>query len=286
MARNGREGVTIEQVRDAAAKAVLLNKKGDIEDVSAQDIADVLRRGSDGYIGAHLQTVKREVLMARYYDTIALSAQFKAALVDETNRITDSTKEYVLKDSGMTQALFDEICTLNAGLNEELADLKEKHQRLSQGHDVALTAHKDGMAAAAVEIERLTARCTDAEQAKLEAVGRLNEVQTGLGVMTERAKNLDATLGEKEAEAKELRHLLRTAEEGRTKAGDRANRAEALNQSLQWRVESLDGDKSDLQNRLEAAIERAAKAEAELEQLRERTPGNQGGNGPKQRQQK
>ncbi|MDH3807029.1 MAG: hypothetical protein OET55_00075 [Desulfuromonadales bacterium] len=264
MAKTKDNEVTINQVR-AIAEQIVRDRNVTIVEATTRDVKDILKRGSDGYIGAHLQTVKIEYARAKLLEEKDISPHYNAALYDEIKRHTGNAREIALAEAAVTQEMFDEVCELNIELENQLdQDKKELAQiqtafieKEKELEDVLRDAGT-GKTANDNLLRDALSKADKSENNLSEALKELTTAREELVATTtkhelaeeERVKLLEAHI--------ELNERLQKLIEDKAKAEQKVESLSLANKSLEKK--GLDQDK-----RYEKAVERAARAEALLE---------------------
>ncbi len=121
---NPREDITLKQVRSTMES--LARKQGCC--ITAIEIKAVQSElgGSNGTIGAFLKQAKLEHINAMAYDRANISAQLKAAIMEEIDRFADNAREYASEGLDAVQQLNVELSKLNDESNQEILRLNNE----------------------------------------------------------------------------------------------------------------------------------------------------------------
>ncbi|MDG5469958.1 hypothetical protein P9J64_16690 [Deltaproteobacteria bacterium IMCC39524] len=255
--------VTVDQVR-AVAEQYARDNQISIFDVTVRIVRDLLKRGSDGYIGAHLQTVKLEAAHAQLFCEKQISQQLMAAIYDELKRYTGNSRKVALSEAAVTQQMFDEICERNTELEAALAS--EKQQLTEQQHANNEKAHRleSELNTAQMEKNALEARHTDVLESKEKTEQILGDTQIELRALKSQASQFKAQCAEKDAVMKELQEELKRLKREHETAHNSNQKAEQHAELLTWKNNQFMDENKKLEKKLELAIERSANAEAQL----------------------
>lgn len=258
MAKRDKTSVTIDQVRAAAE---LVAKKTDraIEEVTVAQVAEILGEGSDGYLGAHLQTVKLEFVRAKRLDTSSLTPLL-SALRYELDRACNNGLETGRAESRVTQDLFNEICDRNIALEGRAMDL-EQQLAASESERKAEKLDRDNDRQ---KIQALTSNIANLQGVVADTSKQLNDANFQLGNKTAQINELETIVSKTDKVIGDLKQSLSDAnirlETAVGEARDHKQRADLLS----MRNEDLRGFNADQAAKLDAANKRAATAEAQL----------------------
>jgi chromosome segregation ATPase len=255
--------ITIDLIR-ASTESVARERRVTVLEVTNKNVRDFLKRGNDGYIGAHLQTVKIEYARSKLLDEKQGSHQVNAAIYDLLKLHSDNSREVALAETEITQQMFDEICERNTDLEEALDSKKQqlteqKHVHTEQVHQLESTLHTTQMEKNAMEV-----RHTDTLQAKDKAEQMLGDAQVERGAMKSTLVQFESQRVDQKATVTELKEKLERLEQECDSARDSNQKAQQRAELLTWKNEQFIEDNTELNRKLELAIERAANAEAQL----------------------
>jgi chromosome segregation ATPase len=263
--------ITIDLIR-ASTESIARERRVTVLEVTNKNVKDFLKRGNDGYIGAHLQTVKIEYIRSKLFDEKLVSHQLNAAIYDLNKLCSDNAREVALAEAEITQQMFDEICERNTEL-EEAVNSKEQqlteqmHIHTGQIHKLESTLHTTQMEKNTIEV-----RHTDTLQAKDKAEQMLGDAQVERGAMKSTLVQFESQRVEQEATTKELKEKLEQLEQECDMARDSNQKAQQRADLLTWKNEQFIEENTELKRKLELAIERTANAEAQTKVLKETKP--------------
>ena len=267
---------TIDLVR-AGSEKVARERGVTVLEVTNKEMKEFLGRGNDGYIGAHLQTVKIEYARSKLLDEKQVSHQVNAAIYDLLKRISDNSREVALTEAEITQQMFDEICERNIEHEEaltytqkELADLRQEHADVVRDLTTELQSTQAEKSSLNVRLEDEQKRTDKADKGLLTAREELAAITVKLGQVENEQNGLQNMLEERSTRLQEFERELSQSRDAVAKTEQRAD-------LLTLRNEDLTQESDKLKKKLEALAERAAKAEAEvkiLQKTKSKTTGN------------
>lgn len=261
---------TLEVVR-AVAEKIARDNGCRLDEITLPALREALS-GSDGYLGAHLQSIRIEATRAARFDTSSLPIQLLSGLCEVIERFQKRGEEIGRAAGKITQELFDQICQRNTALEASVDELERKLADVVLEHKAEELDFNTKMQGAQVEIKSLANNVTSMQQSLADATQKLSEAQYDLGAKTARVEELEKIVSAKDQTINTLNERLAETTNKYTSAAEAANSHKQRADLLNWRSDDLNKEKERLQNELTTANNRAAEAEAELKILNKKAP--------------
>lgn len=262
MVKSNSDKPTLEVVR-AVAEKMARDTARSVREVTVPELHKDLS-GSDGYLGAHLQTVKIECARAERFDTNRLPALLVSGLCEVLEMFQKRGEETGRAEGKITQELYEQICQSNDVLVAKVATLEQQLEKMELEHKVEKHDHDTKMQDAQVEILTLTNNYNSTQHSLAETTRQLGDAKHELGVQTGQAKGLEGLVSAKDQMITDLNQRLSEAENKLETAETEASQQKQIAGLLNMRNNDLSTELSNLKNELQTAYQRAADAEAEL----------------------
>jgi len=258
------EEITFNLVLATAEKSAR-DRNVTILEVTNRDVKNILGRGNDGYIGAHLQTVKIQYAQAKLLSEKQVSHQLNAAIYNEIKRFTDNSREVATSEAAVTQQMFDEVCERNIELEEALdSKIRQLSEQLHVHTEQTLHLETE-IHTSQIEKTAIEAVHNSNLQSKNQVEITLGEAQGELGALKNQLGQFETQRAEQDAVTRELQEELKLLKQENDTARDSHQKAEQRAELLTWKNEQFMKENEGLKEKLELAIERSAIAEAQLQ---------------------
>jgi len=260
--KKNQDAPTLDIVR-AVAEKIARDRGCNITEVTGEEIR-AITGGSDGYVGAHLQTIKLEHIRADRFDVKQLPVALRSALSESHQAFQQRGEETGRAEGKITQDLFDQICKKNSELEAEVARLEQQLATTELERKTEKLDYDNNLMSIKVEKQSLANHLASAQQSLADASKQLKDLNYELGHTTSQVKGLEDSNSQKD----QIIHSLNQQLNERTvmhetiskEASDQKQRADLLS----LHNHDLVSVKELLERRVEEATSRAAKAEAEL----------------------
>jgi len=260
---NDNDEITLQRVQTAAEQvARSLNKP--VQEVTNREVKENLKRKNDGYIGAHLQTIKIEHVRAKLLEEKDVSPHYSAAFYDEIKRHADNAREVALAEAEVTKQMFCEICESNNALEESLADKNKEIIELQRDHAEVVQNLSNDLNTSQTEKSALEVRLKDALD-RLDKTGQeLNDVRADHAVASVELSHVTKERDELQDTSKTQKDRIQEVEKELTQSCDEVRKAEQRAELLNWKNDEILRERDEARQKLDVMTERAATAEAQL----------------------
>lgn len=239
-----------------------------ILEVTAKDIIDVMGKGSDGYLSAHLQTLKCEYLASKCFEAKDGCVSVMASVNNLIDDCVKKAEERIRAEAKVTQELFDEVCKKNADLYAELAAREQELVTLRNELATQLQTLNEELIKLRDENQQLRMSRDLAEKGQKDAVAQLHTVQHDLGAAQTKLARAEADCATADREKAALQKSVEQEREERKKAEKEAANSDKLADLSEWKRRHAESENAKLKEEVAVLLGREAAALAQLELLK------------------